>query len=85
MSRNEINEWVVQWFAKHALRTEEEIATNSSKNYFELKYVDSFAFINLLSDIEDKYDIVFSNEVFEDRSFSTIDGLIEMIEKELPQ
>ena len=53
----------------------------SQDNYFESGLVDSFVFITMLSDIEEKYGVSFSNDDFLDRSFATIDGLVCMINK----
>lgn len=75
----EIKEWIVGWFEEHGSADKKEIMENSSCNYFEKGYIDSFNFIFLISDIEANYNIKFNNDQFVDRSFATIDGLAEII------
>ena len=44
--------WVIEWFKKHTSVSEKEINENKDENYFDLGYIDSFEFIELISDIE---------------------------------
>ena len=66
--------WVIEWFKKHTSVSEKEINENKDENYFDLGYIDSFEFIELISDIEE-LGIELENEQFEDRRFSTISCL----------
>jgi len=55
---------------------------NSLKeNYFENGWIDSLKFIELITQIEEKFGIRFSNDEFLDRKFSTIEGLTKIIER----
>ncbi|MBO4750879.1 MAG: acyl carrier protein [Lachnospiraceae bacterium] len=76
-----IMEWLIQWFCENAGQDEDEIRDSIDDNYFDKGFIDSFAFISLLGDIEDEFQIEFSNDQFEDRSFSTISGLAGIIEE----
>lgn len=71
-------DWVIKWFMKHALISESELILHKDENYFDLGYIDSFEFIELLSDIEE-LGVELGNEQFEDRRFSTISGLIAIL------
>lgn len=74
------NEWVYNWFEVHTGINSQLLKNNSKKNFFEAGWIDSFQFIELLSDIEE-LGIVLSSTQFEDRSFSTIDGMINILQK----
>lgn len=77
----EVRKWIIDWMADNSGINREEIEQNSAVNYFEKEYIDSFDFIMLVGEIEETFGVVFDNEQFEDRDFSTIDGLADCIEK----
>jgi len=79
VSRDEAKKWIVAWFQKHAAAQKNEIAKNTSENYFLKAWIDSLSFISFIADLEAKFDVSFSNEEFQDREFSTIDGLAGII------
>ena len=78
---NEISKWIINWFVTEGEIEEQDIISNLDTNYFSAGFIDSFKFINMISDAEEKFEIEFDNEQFEDRSFSTINGLAKVIEK----
>ncbi len=73
-------EWIMDWFESNTEADRNELESNIDSNYFEKGYIDSFEFINLIGDIEDTFGVQFSNDQFEDRTFSTISGLARIIE-----
>lgn len=73
-------EWIVNWFVENRGIPIGEINTHLDDNYFEMGYIDSFAFIMLISEIEEDLHISFDNDAFQDRSFSTINGLAKALE-----
>jgi len=73
--------WLINWFEKNSLTTEINMKNSLEENYFENGWIDSLKFIELITQIEEKFGIQFSNDEFQDRKFSTIDGLIKIIEK----
>lgn len=79
MNQNVIVEWIVSWLADHAGILKDDVEKHLGENYFDLGYIDSFGFIELLDSIESEYGIQFDNEQFEDRKFATISGLAEII------
>lgn len=50
-----------------------------SENYFEAGLIDSFGIILLIEDVEQEFGIQFTDTHFQDRRFSTINGLAEII------
>lgn len=74
-------DWVIKWFAVHGT-SESEMQDHLNENFFDLGYIDSFAFITLISDIEDEFGVSFDNDRFQERAFSTIQGLAKALEEE---
>ncbi len=83
MNELEVKKWLIEWFHNNSSVDTEKISEMASENYFTVGLVDSFGFINLLSDIEEKFGATFSNDDFLDRSFATLDGLSKMIIKKV--
>jgi len=52
-----------------------------SYNYIEKGLIDSFGVIELISTVESAFDFVFSENDFKAERFSTIGGLIKIIEE----
>lgn len=75
----EIKEWLIDWFSNHSSLSVAELNTASKEDYLKKGIIDSFSFVMLISDIDDEYDVAFTNEDFLDPRFSNIDGLTEMI------
>lgn len=74
------SDWVVNWFQENAGVDSAELQQHMDDNYFELGYIDSFAFIMLMGAVEEELGIVFDNDSFQDRSFSTINGFVHALE-----
>ena len=74
-------EWATQWFEENAAAEKEEILQHLEDNFFDLGYIDSFGFIALLGAVEETFHVSFSNEQFQDRSFSTIRGFSECLRR----
>ena len=81
VSREETKEWIVKWFETHAAAPVGTIAKSTSENYFEKGWIDSLSFISFIAEIEEAFDVQFSNEEFQNRAFATIDGLANIIAK----
>jgi len=79
----DVKTWLIGWFKKNADISEEDIGHDFNINYFEKGWIDSFKFINFITDIEENFNIRFSNNQFQDRAFSTIDGVIRLIEEKI--
>lgn len=77
--QDKIQKWLINWFMENTGADETELNNSIEENYFLKGFIDSFQFIELISDIEDEYGIEFDNSQFEDRSFSSIRGLSQII------
>ena len=70
-----IEQWLINWF----LQKEPDVSLGASDDYFEQGVIDSFGVIELIEDIEDEFQIQFSEDSFQDRRFPTIGGLSEIV------
>ncbi|MBB1485636.1 acyl carrier protein [Oceanospirillum sediminis] len=52
-------------------------------NYFDQGLIDSFDIIMLIEDVEEEFGITLDEENFQDRRFSCISGLAEIINERL--
>lgn len=75
-----IKGWLSNWFIENSDFSKEDIENNLDSNYFEQGWIDSFSFINFISDMEEKFEISFSNDEFQNREFATVNGLAKIIE-----
>ena len=75
----DIKSWLFDWFEKNTFAKKDEISKNLEKNYFDSGWLDSFKFIELINDVEQEFQILFSNDEFQNRKFATISGLKEII------
>lgn len=74
-------EWVIDWFEKHSSEGADSIEESPNTNYMEQGLIDSFGFVQMLSDIDDEYDILFQNDDFQNPDFMNIEGLAKMIDE----
>ena len=72
----QINDWIVGWFAKRNPGMEIDIHAD----YYEKRFIDSFGIIELIDALEDQFSIRFSDQDFKQPQFRTIDGLVSMID-----
>ena len=79
MKIGSVKDWVLDWFEKNSLADKNDL-NQIHENYFGKGWVDSLKFIQLVSDIESEFKISVSNNEFQDRTFSTIEGLIKIVE-----
>lgn len=74
-------DWLIGWFDKHGEgsvpgKTHEE---KLEIDYFNAGLIDSLGVIELIADVEEKFHIRFDDLSFQDRRFSTITGLMEIV------
>lgn len=75
----EEQDWLIEWFSQQTVVDQDTLRSNTDVDYLQEGWIDSMQFIGLVSSIEDEFDIEFSNDEFQDRSFATISGLAQMI------
>lgn len=74
---------IIEWFVQNTDIERIEIEKNLNQDYLSKGWIDSLKFILFISDIETKFNISFSNDEFQDRTFSTIIGLVKIIEDKI--
>ncbi len=74
-------DWVLDWFINNRDIDLEEAKKHLDENFFELGYIDSFGFIMLISAVRESFDITFDNDQFQDRSFATLKGFANVLER----
>lgn len=72
-----INVWIKEWFVNNSQGTEIEFV--GTQNYIESGWIDSFQFLELISDIEEHFGISFSDDDFAKEEILTMDGLVKII------
>ena len=77
----EVDKWLIDWFEKNTVADKEELFHSKECNYFEKGWMDSFKFVSFIMDIENHFNVRFSNDEFQNRDFSSIEGLSEIIRK----
>lgn len=75
---DEMGKWLTVWFSKYTGQEISEIEAHVADNYFELGYIDSFGFIELIEELEGTHELTFENDAFENRTFATINGLAQI-------
>jgi acyl carrier protein len=75
----EIKNWMFNWFGKNSHLNSEIFTQHTYDNFLEKGWIDSLKFISLVTDIENSFNIKFSNTDFEKEIFPTIDGLVSII------
>ena len=73
--------WLKEWFSNKGDLPEKI----DGINYFTFGIIDSLGIIELILAIETQYSIKLDESCFEDRRFSTIDGLAEIIKERIEQ
>ncbi len=76
-----VEEWIIVWFSNQTGVSREEVEKNKNTSYFSTGWLDSFSFISFITACEETYNIRFTNDSFQDRGFSTIEGLAKIITK----
>jgi acyl carrier protein len=75
----DVSDWLMRWFEANTTATRQELNNSHDANYFEKRWMDSLKFVVFIMDVEARFNISFSNEEFQNRDFSTIDGLKKII------
>ena len=71
-----IETWVLDYLKNKNEMEEYPVLT---ENFLEAGFLDSMQIIELIEDIEDEFQIEFSQDDFQDRSFPTAKGLSKII------
>ena len=74
-------EFIINWFFEKSMLSREEVEKGLEKNYFEQGLIDSFAFLELISQCEETFGMEFTDEDFSNEDIFTIKGLIDILEQ----
>ena len=74
-----LDQWLLCWFQEKTGLSLVEIEQQAGDDYFNLDWVDSMGFIKLIVDIEEHYQITFTNNEFRDNKFRTLGGLSKLL------
>jgi len=81
---NEVQEWLLDWFRQqHGGKLPGELDDNDDAMFIGsgvAGWLDSFGMIELIAAAEDRFDVEFSEEQFQDRQFGTVRGFSEMLD-----
>ena len=72
--------WIIEWFEINSDLNLEEIKKFEKDDYLAKGWIDSFKFVTLITEIEEKFKVTFSNNEFQDKRFVTLEGLSKIIE-----
>ncbi len=77
-----VAEYVINWF-KERCGEDSDIEMHLEDNYITIELIDSFGFLDLISNCEEKFGISFSDDDFATDDIFTIKGLISLISKQI--
>lgn len=69
------SQWLLDWFSKRS----PEVQLKVDDNYFNAGAIDSLGVIELIEDVEQQFQIRFSQHDFQDRRFPSVSGLSEIL------
>jgi D-alanine--poly(phosphoribitol) ligase subunit 2 len=76
---NETAVWLLDWFADRKGFKDGTPEERLRVDYFQKRVLDSFGIMELIGDVEGRFAIQFTDRDFQDRRFSSIGGLAELV------
>jgi len=76
---NDVITWLIVWFEKRGNIPGDTLDEKLRVNYFNAGLIDSLGVIEMITEIESYFRISFNEKHFQDRRFSFIGGLSEII------
>ncbi|SFS02520.1 acyl carrier protein [Anaeromicropila populeti] len=77
--KNEIREFI----GENLLIDDENVTFTDDDNYFQMGFVNSLFAMKLVDFVEQKFDFEIENDELDIKNFSTINNLVELIQKKL--
>lgn len=78
-----IQDWIIEFFSIKNDLSKYDKSKLLEVNYFEENFIDSFGIIELVMKIESEFKIKIPSDAFQERKFSTIRGLAEIIKQQM--
>jgi acyl carrier protein len=76
---SEVREWLLDWFENRDTWNGQRPSNEDDVNYFESGWIDSLGVIEMIEDVEARFDVRIEADCFQDRRFATLNGLSEII------
>jgi acyl carrier protein len=73
--------WVLGWFRRRAVGKDLQWEVDAGTNYYEAGWIDSFAAVELLEELEQAFRIKLSDDDMADAGFATMSGLVAIIDR----
>ena len=71
----DIEDWLIVWFKKR----NPSVIIDMQNDYYCSGLVDSFGIIELIGDLEKRFDIFFDDSEFQLATFRTLSGLVDLV------
>lgn len=78
MKSNEVLEWLIGWFQNRGASAE-LLKKDPTANYLELGLIDSMGLMELITAIEEKFQVRLNENHFQDPRFLTLQGLSDIV------
>lgn len=81
-----IQQWLTAWFAARSKSGKDAMGDGLREiNYFDSGWLSSMEVVEFVTEIEQKFDMQFSETDLQDSRFATINGLAELIAEHMAQ
>lgn len=77
--QDEITDFLFEWLGRRGNVPGSTLEERLALNYFDARLIDSLGVIEFVADIEARFDIRFDERHFQDRRFSTVGGLRDIV------
>lgn len=71
--------WVIAWFEQRGPVPGADAAAKAGVDYFDAGLLDSIGVVDLVSQLEEKFGVRFTDRHFQEPRFSTIGGLADIV------
>lgn len=71
--------WLVEWFGKRGPIPGADLDAKLAADYFEAGLLDSIGVVDLVSQLEARFEVRFTDRHFQEPRFSTIGGLADIV------
>ncbi|MBI4679321.1 MAG: hypothetical protein HY748_17235 [Elusimicrobia bacterium] len=79
MTPPDVRPWLVAWFERKGQVAGSTLEEKIQTDYFAAGLIDSLGVVSLIADVEGAFSIRFSDRHYQERRFSTIGGLAEIV------
>lgn len=76
---NEVCSWLIGWFEARGPVPGAGLAEKSKVDYFEAGLLDSIGVVDLVSQLEARFGVRFTDRHFQEPRFATLGGLAEIV------